>query len=870
MDAPLLATKLFVPSPRPDLVPRSRLVERLDSGIAGTLTLVSAPAGFGKTTAVAQWVALRSAVQPVAWVQLDEGDNDPVRFWDYVIAALQKSRPGVGQTGSTMLHSAQPYPLESSITALINDLALDRPDLVLVLDDYHLIKTEAIHKGIAFLIQHAPPGLHLVISTRSEPDLPLPLLRGRGLVSEVRTDDLRFTADEATDLLRGLLGAAISTEHANTLNAHAEGWVVGLKMVALSLRGQPGAERLVASFAGSSRYVMDYLVEEVLRQQPAAVRAFLLKTSVLERLCGPLCDELVGNEGSEDTLKQLESANLFLVPLDETGQWYRYHHLFADLLRHQLQVTGGADEVNRLQRSASTWFEENGQPGDAIRHSLAAKDWHKAMSLIEAQYEATVKRGEWDTLFGWFQTIPDELLRSDLRLYSHYANVLITRGSLQTAEAVLVYLESVPNVDESLRGELNFFRMEVAYRRGDLKRMAELGERAVEQLTEEKGAMRARALHMLAVLEWSAGRLDGAQSREAEVIRISRRFGESWVGGTAAGSLSLILWLRGKLSDALQSGEQAVELAGQSPGAQWPHCMIGTVLYERNELEEAERRSRLAVKWVELGGYAESPAYYCLARDLLAKGYEAEADREIAKGDEASRHPTAGPLFRAWHAANRVMYSVQRDDLTVAESWGRRLAQVPGDATWMLTGHAPARLLIARGEMGAAAEQLRSLYERAITADAMGYAIRLLVFQALAAASQEQALGFLAEALRNGEPEGFVRTFVDEGKLLRPLLIRAVTEGITTPYASRLIGIIDAEQAGRQARTPNEPNPGLLSEREFEVLRLIAAGLSNRQIAGRLVITLNTAKTHVRNISQKLEVSTRTQILARAKEFNLI
>ena len=800
MESQLLATKLFVPRPRPGLVARPRLIERLSGSRDCPLIVVSAPAGFGKTTILTQWIAEKRPPGSTAWVSLDEGDGDPVRFWDYVIAALRKLRPDVGETASTMLHSPQPYPLESVLTALINDLTATPGDLAIVLDDYHLIKTDVIHDGVAFLVEHAPPGMHVVISTRTNPDLPLARLRGRGFVIEMRADDLRFTADEAIDLLQELLGTAVPPEQLDALNTKTEGWAVGLKMAALSLQGRPDIGALVASFAASNRYVMDYLLEEVLQLQSAEVRDFLLKTSVLQKLCGPLCDALVGSKGSESTLRKLENANLFIVPLDDAGQWYRYHHLFGDLLQHHLEVISGAEQVTDLHVRASQWYEEQDLVDDAVRHSLTAKDWSRATALVGRGADGLILRGEWNTLYGWFQAIPEEVLRRHPSVYAQYANVLITRGSLQTAEAVIGYLENLPSVDDSLRGELAFFRMCVAWRQGDLEQVSELGERVVEQLSDEKGAMRVRALHMLAVLDWSAGRLDIAQSRESEVVHSARRVGESWVGGTAAGSLSFILWLRGELRQALASGLQGVELIGQSPGAAWPHCMLGTVLYERNEVEEAERRSRLAVKWVELSGYFESPAYYCLARDLLAKGDGAEADDEMAKEDEASRHPTAGPLFRAWHAANRMMYAIQKGDLEAALDWGNRLAELPLDAVFWLQ-HAPARLLIARGENRTAAEQLLDLHAKAMSAGMVGYAIRIRVYQALAAATADEGIVFLTDALKMGEPEGFIRTFVDEGKLLVPLLRKALAQGITPEYTARLLSIIEAEDRRRKTES---------------------------------------------------------------------
>jgi LuxR family maltose regulon positive regulatory protein len=871
MDTPLLATKLFVPQPRPGLILRPRLVERLNAALGYGLVIVSAPAGFGKTTVVSQWAQQNGT--PLAWVSLDDGDNDPVRFWDYFSAALKTFRLAAGDAASSVLHSGQSYNIEAVLTSLINDVADISQDFAVVLDDYHLIKSDAIHAGIAFLLDHMPPGMHLVIATRADPPLHLPHFRGRGALVELGADDLRFTTDEAAALLKEMLGFPLSADEVALLNSKTEGWAVGLKMAALSMRGEKNIQAFISGFTGSQRYVMDYLMEEVLKRQAEDVRGFLLSTSVLDRLSGSLCDFVTGRSDGRDMLVSLESSLAgFLVPLDESRQWYRYHHLFGDLLRHQFQGNGGTDQVNLHHRLASAWFEENGMPGDAIRHALAAGEWHRAMEMIDIQYEATIKGGEWDTLLRWFQAIPDESLRSDLRIYSQFATVLINRGSLHAAEAALSYLKSVPDAAESLRGELAFFAMELAYRQGDIKRTYELGERAAERLTDDNGAMQARASHVLAVLDVTAGRLDKAQSREVEAIRIAQRVGESWIAGTAAGNLGNILFLRGKLRQALKSGKRAVEMAGQSPGAYLP---LGIVQYERNELEEAARLLRAAVKLSDLVGHLELiiPAYYYLAQCLLAGGDAAEAEGEMAKGDVASRHPTVSPLFRAWHVANRGMFAVQRGDLKAAEVWEQQLAENPADILWIGSAHVPPRLLIARGETKAAAGQLRNLYERTIAADAGGCTIRVRVYQALSSTTQDEALAFLSEALEMGRPEGIIRTFVDEGKLLKPSLRKALALGITPEYTVKLLNIIEAEDRIRQERRVADKSPvppGILSDRELEILRLVEAGLSNRQIAGRLVISPGTAKRHVHNIFEKLEAGDRLHAVNRARELKLI
>jgi LuxR family maltose regulon positive regulatory protein len=499
VDTPLLATKLFVPQPRPGLVARPRLMERLDGALGSGLVLVSAPAGSGKTTVVSQWVRQNSGRIPAVWVSLDDGDNDPVRFWDYFIAALKTFKPAAGDAASTVLHSAQSYSIDVVLVSLINDLADIHQNVAVVFDDYHLITSEAIHGGVAFLIDHLPPAIHLILASRADPPLPLPHFRGRGTLVELGADDLRFTDEEAAGLLQDILGARLPAEQIAALNAHTEGWVVGLKMAALSMRGQKDVQSFISGFTGSQRYVMDYLLEEVLKRQTEEVRDFLLKTSVLERMTAPLCDFLTGGRRGRDMLIELDRANLFLVPLDDTRQWYRYHHLFGELLRHQLAIAGKEEGVVRLHRRASTWYESAGLLDDSMRHSLKAHDFETSTRLIGSLADGMVGRGEWNTLFDWFQEIPEDVLRHHPAVYHEYANVLLTRGNLEAADPVLDYLDRATGAEQDLQGQLAFLQSIVAYRRGHVRRMTELAQRALQQLPPDSLAARARLHGILAI-----------------------------------------------------------------------------------------------------------------------------------------------------------------------------------------------------------------------------------------------------------------------------------------------------------------------------------------------------------------------------------
>ena len=385
MEASLLTTKLNIPPARAGSVPRPRLMERLKDCTSSNLVLISAPAGFGKTTLLSEWARQSQPHIRTAWVSLDEGDNDPVRFWDYFIAALKTLQPSTGEIALALLHSSQPSPDPSVLTALINDLTNISVDFALVLDDYHLIESQPVHAGIIFLLEHMPPRMHLVIATRADPPLQLAHFRGKEMMLEVRPDDLRFTCEEAGTLLEKMKVPKLSPDELSALNKRTEGWAVGLKMAALSLRHQKDVPEFLAAFTGSQRYVMDYLMEEVLQKQTPEMRDFLMQTSVLERLTAPLCDAVTGRQDSQDILLNLERGHLFIVPLDESRQWYRYEHLFADLLRHQCQANFGTEQVAAFHQQASQWYEDNHLPDEAIHHALAARDWETSIRLISAR-----------------------------------------------------------------------------------------------------------------------------------------------------------------------------------------------------------------------------------------------------------------------------------------------------------------------------------------------------------------------------------------------------------------------------------------------------------------------------------------------------
>src|ERR671921_731793 len=438
MSTPILATKLFVPPPQPKVVLRSRLIEHLDEGLDRKVTIISAPAGFGKSTLLGEWGA--GCGRPAAWLSLDERDDDPTRFLTYLVAALQTIAPNMGSGVLGALQSPQPPPAESILVALLNEIIAQPDDLVLVLDDYHVIDARAIDDALAFLLEHLPPGMHLAVAAREDPNLPLARLRARGQLTEVRASDLRFTLSETAEFLQGAMGLDLSEEEIAALEVRTEGWIAGLQLAALSMRGREDVPGFIRAFAGDNRYILDYLVEEVLQRQPERIRNFLLQTSVLDRLSGPLCDAITNQEDAGVMLEALERGNFFVIPLDDRRQWYRYHHLFAEVLRAHLMAEQ-PDQVSILHQSASEWYEHNGLPADAIQHALAAENFERAADLVELAWPTMRRSRQEATLLGWLQTLPDEVLHCRPVLDVAYTHVLLASGVFEGVEDRLLYAE---------------------------------------------------------------------------------------------------------------------------------------------------------------------------------------------------------------------------------------------------------------------------------------------------------------------------------------------------------------------------------------------------------------------------------------------
>jgi LuxR family maltose regulon positive regulatory protein len=912
MSASLLTTKLYIPPTRAELVSRPRLIERLDEGLRSghKLTLISATAGFGKTTLLSAWVGARRALpQRIAWLALDEGDNDPARFWRYVIAALQMVNPKIGKTMQGALQSPQPPPPESLLTTLINDVAdvIDATDgpLILVLDDYHVIEAEPIHQSLDFLLDHLPPELHLVIATREDPPLALPRLRGRGQVTEIRAADLRFTPEEAVQFLNTCMGLGLSAEDVATLESRTEGWIVGLQMAAVALqglsrRGQADQRDFVATFAGDDRYVGDYLVEEVLRHQPPHVQSFLLQTSILERLCGPLCDAVTGQAGCRATLHELEEANLFLVPLDSRRHWYRYHRLFADLLRSRLEEAQ-PDQVPDLHWRASAWCEQKGFIPEAVSHALATPDYERAADLIERHGFTMMVRGESALAGRWLEALPQDAFHSRPLLCVGRAWVTLHPQAIESAERWMQEAERLaaarshepipdspyPTVRDWITAHAALFRVAVARARGDPpEKVVEIAQQALDCLPEGETVMRGFVALWLGDAHSRLG--DGEAA--ARAFALARQMGEATEGHVAA--LAVIsqqayeTWNRGQLRDlaktcrdALRSLVAPAERAGRRvPMACGIYVLLGRVLLAWNRLEEAE--SALA-EGMEL-------ARLCQERETQVGGYRELAHLRRAQGrfqealallDKAEPLCTWAPLMIPAHRARVWLAQAQQNphylDLAIEWADGHALEN-PGYYSHWLLSLAWVRIAQYRAygqpDLEPIIHILDEQFQLAEEADSIGWRIDALLPQALALQALGQidrALALLKRALHLGEPEGFVISFLDHRAPMAALLQEAAKRGIAVEYANKLLTAFDA--AGyRAVGRPSSPLLEPLSERELEVLRLLATRLSGPEIAEQLAISLSTLRSHTKSIYGKLNVHRRADAVERAEKLGLI
>jgi LuxR family maltose regulon positive regulatory protein len=869
--------------------------------------VVAAPAGFGKTVLLADWIGQEG--RPAAWLSLDPADNDPARFWRHVAAALDQVRPGIARRLIPMLGPPAPRDFTGLVAALINELAAQPADdeIVAVLDDYHLIGSEPVHRSLAFLLEHRPPGLCVVLATRSDPPLPLARLRARGELTELRAAQLRFTVGEAAALLRHATENRLSPAAVAALTNRTEGWAAGLHLAALSLRGHPDAASFVAAFSGSHRFILDYLAEEVLDQQPQHARAFLLETSVLDRLSGGLCEAVTGRADSQAMLEELERGGLFLTPLDDTRAWWRYHQLFADLLGARLRREQPG-KLPGLHRGAGAWCESHGLVDEAIRHAFAAGDAGWAARLIERHFDLQLRRGA--TVDQWMTGLQEDLLRSRPRLRLIQAVSALMAGRVDEAGPLLTSAERAleaggdepiePSIGQAASRVANvpasvaLVHAELARRHGDAAGMNAFARQARSRLSDGDDALRLQVDWYLAVADWMRGRLVEAEGALTEVFGGQQAAGERYLAVRAACDLGEVRQAQGHLDAALGGYEQALQIATEAgrllPPAGMPLLGIAEVLYEQDDLDTAAQRAAEGIALCRQLAYAQPLAtgLAISARIRQAQGDLTGALETMAEAGQVAASLGAASLLNPVPAQQARLLLAHGDVRAVARWVDERGVSADDEPSYAAEAEhlVLARLLLARQRPGEALAMLSRWHAAAVSADRTGSIVQLGVMLSLAQAANGDAgrgLESLAAALSLACPRGYVRVFADEGAPLAALAERLAVALQARPDASSglprdcLAPVLAALRRGPVAPpVPAATRAGArgliepLTARELEVLRLLAAGKSNQRIAGDLVVTLDTVKKHVSHILAKLGAANRAEAVARAHKLGLV
>jgi LuxR family transcriptional regulator, maltose regulon positive regulatory protein len=857
------------------------LIEQLNEGLVGKLTLISAPAGFGKTTLVSEWIA--SCGMPVAWLSLDKGDNDPARFISYLVKALQMIQAGIGEGLLVALQSPQPLQIENILTTLLNEITTIPDNFILLLDDYHLIDAKPVDNALTFLIEHLPPHMHLVIATREDPQLPLARLRARSQLTELRAADLRFTPVEAAEFLNQVMGLDLSAEDIAALETRTEGWIAGLQLAAISMHGHQDTASFIKSFTGSHHFVLDYLLEEVLHQQSASVQTFLLRTSILDRLCGPLCEAILrAPAGSgQETLEYLERANLFIVPLDNERRWYRYHHLFAELLRQRLHQsdTSSTEEggsVAELHRRASQWYEDNRLEIEAFHHATAANDIERVVRLIEGPRTPLHYRGGAVPILNWLESLPTTVLDARPSLWVIYASATLTIGlvtgveqKVQAAEAALQGAE-LDNKTRDLIGRIASIRATLAVTQHQVEAIITQSRRALEYLHPDNLPERASITWKMGYAYDLQGDRAAARQAYTEAMSTCEAIGRTVIAMMAAIGLGNIQVTENQLYLATETYRQVLQLVGDSPppNALGAYLGLARIYYEWNDLDAAQQHAQQSVQLARqydltIDRFIISEVF--LARLKLARGDVAGAAAMLAETEQSVRQnnfvdripEVAGAqvlvLLRQGNLSEAA-HLVQTHDLPISQ----------------------ARVYLAQGDPASALAVLAPFRQQMETKGWVDERLKVMVLQAVALhahGEKDKAVQLLSEALALSEPGGFIRIFVDEGEPMRSLIEKQSRnrDHPLIAYIDKLLAAFSQPVAGQKSTIIHQKSDMVepLSERELEVLKLLRTELSGPEIAQQLIVSLNTLRTHSKNIYDKLGINNRRAAVRRAEELDL-
>jgi len=894
---PILSTKLYIPRSHPNRVARPRLIERMNESMECPITLLCAPAGYGKTTLLSEWIPQYEHC--VTWLSLDEADNDPARFWRHFLAALQTLNPDLFKDAQRSLEGSQVRPIEAVLTLTINEIADLDYRFTHIFDDYHLIDNLTIHNGLTFLVEHLPPNLNLVITSRSDPLLPLARWRTRGQMTEIRSADLRFTREESSAFFNQVMGLDLSEEDVAVLDGRAEGWISGLQLAALSMKDHDDRSKFITAFAGSHRFIIDYLVDEVLSRQPEHAREFLLATSILNQMCGPLCDAITGGSNGQIILEELEQSNLFVIPLDDHRGWYRYHHLFSEMLRSHLQALSGNKTVE-LHVRAAEWFESNGLVVEAIHHALVAKDWERSIRMIMNVADTIAfTQGQFRTVLVWLQTLPDSVTRLHPRLSLIRAWMLLNSGSSEAVEENLLEAERALAAQESaeqLQGEITALRAMLASYRREVSRTIELCRQARQQLPESNAFVRAAVANALGLAYRFSGRVVEGSQAFSEAIALGQAAGNYYMMMDSVVNLARMQMWRGQLRAAAQTCRQALRFAEERASATghtlfdagFPHIRLGEIMREWNELDSAEQFILKGIELGKAGGNLDivMTGYRFLSRVKQSQGDGAGAWAAMKAFEEIAISFNV-PIMFFGAVARKARLSLAQGDLAPVEEWAQQYESFTGkdpaflDEFSMIT---LARLHLAQSRITEAIALLGQFREDAEAAERMGSVIEILILEALAFAAQgddRRALTSLERALTLSEPEGYIRLFVDEGEPMRQLMTEYQSEikkqtangldgqsSYLLAYINRLLAVFPQPAHSEKPGPVTMPEP--LSERELDILRLIATGRTNQEIAEILVIAVSTVKSHINNLYGKLGTNRRTQAIAIARDLGLL